>query len=655
MNQNYWEDDSIPNFNIEFTVEDTVAMLDNTLPDTTKMAKAPRIRVRAAWTVLERIKKKMKGNLEHRLRQTVFGHYLDLESVICESPLLLCVARHQIPCDNPSNGISYVFGNDFIHFTPIQFCLITGFRFGQITNTIFNGSPSSFSSRIFPGTRDVKLRHLEDAFDSDWSQLSEDDCLRICLLMLLELGFKGTQRFESIDKMVLNLVDDLEAWNNFPSGSYLWQSTYMHVYDLSRRHQQGNAGFSLPGCVWPFKMWIYEVFPEFKEMVSFFKTEAIPRFLGWGPGKRVTTATVEHIFQSTQKNEHYRPIQTILPTSQEMQTEWYISSVQFLDSIRIESEVPRNMQPNSDTMHSSGEIPNVGVADGFEGYATLTPMATQTARKRRSAIHDGGNVSNTDELESSLVEKFISILDLNNEKLSSIIDAKFEAKLMSLSLDHGRVHSVGKPEVDSFVNFNDVGDNELATVKLQPCDDIVCNNTEQLVNDAPTATVRRSERLVKPGPSMLSPFVLFKNVSKRNKNKEDSTCTDKQIQKIRDWYIIERSLVNKTDSRTRKLGKTMAGEVGPQFWSSLLGDDGSGWLSDDEQRNDTDHWSILPPYFQMTVIQCDAHRRMERYFNGSLIPIPPISEVDEVYVPLNIKNVHWNLAVFHLRNRTLTI
>ncbi|KAJ0500129.1 putative Ulp1 protease family catalytic domain, papain-like cysteine peptidase superfamily [Helianthus annuus] len=328
------------------------------------------------------------------------------------------------------------------------------------------------------------------------------------------------------------------------------------------------------------------------------------------------------------------------------------------------------MQPNSDTMHDSGDIPNDGVADGFEGYATLTPMATQTAatqtaRKRRSAIHDGGNVSNTDELQSALVEKFISILDLNNEKLSSIIDAKFEAKLMSLSLHHGRVHSVGKPEVDSFVKFNDVGDNEVATVSLQPCDDLVFNDTEQLVHDAPTAAVRRSERLVKPGPSMLSPFVLFKNVSKRNKNKEDSTCTDKQIQKIRDWYMIERSLVNKTDSRTRKLGKTMAGEVGPQFWSSLLGDDGSGWLSDDhlygwmikmyEQRNDTDRWSILPPYFQLTVIQCDAHRRMEGYFNGSLIPIPPISQVDEVYVPLNIKNVHWILGVFHLRNRTLTI
>ncbi|MFS7987270.1 hypothetical protein Hanom_Chr11g01020461 [Helianthus anomalus] len=180
-------------------VEETAAMLDKTVPTTTKLAKAPRIRVRVAWTVLDKIKKKMRGNLEHRLRQTVFGHYLDLESVISKIPLLLCVARHQVATANPSDGITYV----------------------PFTNTISNRLPNSFRSRIFPGIRDVKQRHVEYAFDSDWAQYDEDNCLRLCLLMLLELGFKGTQCFKTIDKMVMNLVDDLQAWNNFPWGSYL--------------------------------------------------------------------------------------------------------------------------------------------------------------------------------------------------------------------------------------------------------------------------------------------------------------------------------------------------------------------------------------------------------------------------------------------------
>ncbi|MFS7961656.1 putative Ulp1 protease family catalytic domain, papain-like cysteine peptidase superfamily [Helianthus anomalus] len=205
---------------------------------------------------------------------------------------------------------------------------------------------------------------------------------------------------------------------------------------------------------------------------------------------------------------------------------------------------------------------------------------------------------------------------------------------MNQNVDHGCVHSVRKPEVDSFVNFNDVGDYHVATDNLQPCDSLVCYNTKHLVEDARTVALRRAERLLKPGPSVLSHFVVLKKVLKRNKNKEDNT--DKYITKIRDWYSKERSPVTDTDSRLRKLGKTMASEVGPEFWSSLLGDDGSGWLSDDRQQSD--RWSILPPYFQMTIVECDAIRR-----HGY------------VYVPLNIRNVHWLLGVFHLHDRTLPI
>ncbi|MFS7949285.1 hypothetical protein Hanom_Chr06g00569741 [Helianthus anomalus] len=87
------------------------------------------------------------------------------------------------------------------------------------------------------------------------------------------------------------------------------------------------------------------------------------------------------------------------------------------------------MQPNDDTVHTNGFKPNDGVGNGFEGYAASSPMGTQQARKRRSAIHDGGN-------------------------------------LMSLCLDHDSVHSVGKQEVDSFINFNDVGGYHVATDNL---------------------------------------------------------------------------------------------------------------------------------------------------------------------------------------------
>ncbi|MFS7935440.1 hypothetical protein Hanom_Chr05g00403481 [Helianthus anomalus] len=92
----------------------------------------------------------------------------------------------------------------------------------------------------------------------------------------------------------------------------------------------------------------------------------------------------------------------------------------------------------------------------------------------------------------------------------------------------------------------------------------------------------------------------------------------------------------------------MGGEVGPDFWMSLMGDKGNGWLSDDhlyawmitmyETRKPTDRWSILPPYFQMTLFECESNRKVKCYFDGSIEPVPPITDVDEVSVMLLLSN-----------------
>ncbi|KAJ0803105.1 putative Ulp1 protease family catalytic domain, papain-like cysteine peptidase superfamily [Helianthus annuus] len=377
-------------------------------------------------------------------------------------------------------------------------------------------------------------------------------------------------------------------------------------------------------------------------MAKFYKKEKIPRFLSWGPGKRITSSTVERIFESSKTNEHYRPIQSLMATSNEMQTEWYISSMQYLESIRLAKQIPSNT--------SGFQKQNDGGADGFECFGSSFHMGTQQPKKRTSGNHAGVNYSIDDELQS-LVEKFKSLLDENNEKLIRLI----MSELRNQNGDQGSVHAFEKAEVDSFVNYNDVGVSHVPMEKLQPCD--------SLVDEAEIADLRRLERLLKPAAYMLSPFVVLNKVSRRQKRREEST--ERNVKMIRDWYTNELSLVSKKDSRLRRLGKTIGGEVGPEFWRLLLGDDGSGWLSDDhlygwmikmyESRQRTDRWTILPPYFQMTVFDCESTRKLKCYFDGSMYPVPRITEVDEVYVPLHIRNLHWFLGVFNLRDETLTI
>ena len=72
-------------------------------------------------------------------------------------------------------------------------------------------------------------------------------------------------------------------------------------------------------------------------------------------------------------------------------------------------------------------------------------------------------------------------------------------------------------------------------------------------------------------------------------------------------------------------------------------------------RLSTDRWSILPPFFQIGLFNPELDVYFGKYFDGTLEPFPSIIDVDEVLVPLHIKNVHWFLGVFNLVQKTLTI
>ncbi|MFS7985648.1 hypothetical protein Hanom_Chr11g01000991 [Helianthus anomalus] len=181
----------------------------------------------------------MYGSLEIRFRQGCFGDYLNIKNVICQSNLLLGVLQLQIQTNNPIEGISYAIGVHTLKFTPKDFCLITGFRFGPVENVLSEQSRNSFRTRYFGGYKVVRQRQLEDLFGSDWTGYTEDDYLRICLLMMVK-SFKGTQVYQAVDDLLLNLVDNLEAWNEFSWGTYLWPNTCTNVYNLNQRYQPQN-------------------------------------------------------------------------------------------------------------------------------------------------------------------------------------------------------------------------------------------------------------------------------------------------------------------------------------------------------------------------------------------------------------------------------
>ena len=48
-----------------------------------------------------------------------------------------------------------------------------------------------------------------------FKDLLDIDAVRLCLLVLLEVGFIGLQGAHSVSDKLICLVDDLEAWNKY--------------------------------------------------------------------------------------------------------------------------------------------------------------------------------------------------------------------------------------------------------------------------------------------------------------------------------------------------------------------------------------------------------------------------------------------------------
>ncbi|GKF83703.1 hypothetical protein Tco_0248601 [Tanacetum coccineum] len=101
----------------------------------------------------------------------------------------------------------------------IVFCLVTAFKFGFLSFREYRNGDIPFCNRLFPKKigYDVKiidvLALLED--EEKFSKVSDEDAIRVCLLLSLEVIFMGRELVSVVDDVFLRMVDNLDAWNSF--------------------------------------------------------------------------------------------------------------------------------------------------------------------------------------------------------------------------------------------------------------------------------------------------------------------------------------------------------------------------------------------------------------------------------------------------------
>ncbi|KAJ9556894.1 hypothetical protein OSB04_011508 [Centaurea solstitialis] len=90
----------------------------------------------------------------------------------------------------------------------------------NIANMIWDANNSSAS--LSASLPNIALMSLY----SDMSDLEVEDKVRIGSLLMVEKVFLGHQDHVYVDNVLLNVVNDLDVWNDYPWGSYIWSFTY---------------------------------------------------------------------------------------------------------------------------------------------------------------------------------------------------------------------------------------------------------------------------------------------------------------------------------------------------------------------------------------------------------------------------------------------
>ncbi|GJY71805.1 phospholipase-like protein [Tanacetum coccineum] len=309
------------------------------------------------------------GNERCRTRfcSTVFGKWLDFPAYSNDNLLLNYIFQHEVKQEQNNDvcpPIRYKIGNNHFEFGRQEFCLITSFAFGKIPKVdTFNGLQNSpFCDRVFfdkiaAPLKKVKVSEVLEVIRSleMWSALSDEDSVKVCLLLVSNIVFMGREFKNYIAYNLIELVDDLTAWDTYPWGDYFWRALYRRLVNVISRHNDAvmlknkkNVSlmkktkknhsskkietYNVYGFVWSLKIYILEMYRNNK---FWWKRDllVIPRGLAWSKIGKFEKGDYGALFV-----EWSNPILSMAPMSTELLQPWLIRSMGYFQILLVDEQ-----------------------------------------------------------------------------------------------------------------------------------------------------------------------------------------------------------------------------------------------------------------------------------------------------------------------------
>lgn len=185
-----------------------------------------------------------------------------------------CCQVEREPGDTDVVPFTYQVGEYELKFGREEFCLVTGLRFGVDFSSEFKNGEIPFKRRVFDSSYDghaINCRMLYNKLKSkEFDELSDTDVVRLALLGVVDLVLLGHEPRYVVPDWRFRLVDNINAWNIYPWGSFAWSTLYGQLADaitkrwealfVNERPPPGpdgkvtNPKYTLLGFTWAFKV-----------------------------------------------------------------------------------------------------------------------------------------------------------------------------------------------------------------------------------------------------------------------------------------------------------------------------------------------------------------------------------------------------------------
>nr|GEX87335.1 phospholipase-like, aminotransferase-like mobile domain protein [Tanacetum cinerariifolium] len=258
-----------------------------------------KIHVRSKLHYFPLIKDRLNEARHPLFRTTCFRPWLDISYVENDDGMIHYVLQNQSFYDDESFNLPLIYhlNGHSLHFGLRQFCLVTGFKFGLISLREHRNGDIPFRNRLFPEKigYDVKiidvLAFIED--EEKFSKVNDEDAIRLCLLLFLEVIFMGRELVFILDDAFLRMVNYFDAWNSSPWGEQIWRQLYDSIRNVCSKHKLEHLdglrknhnhvrSYTLSGFLFAFKTLI-ELSPTKAERQSSWYNESNDFFMWYAP------------------------------------------------------------------------------------------------------------------------------------------------------------------------------------------------------------------------------------------------------------------------------------------------------------------------------------------------------------------------------------